>query len=86
MRPRRAASDNMASTPGGIRTHDPRFRKPVLYPLSYRGKMYIIPNVLCCFLVILGTRHVFNWTCLTPAGTRRIENDTTNRSYLEVMP
>src|SRR5262245_1946225 len=25
------------STPGGIRTHDPRFRKPVLYPLSYRG-------------------------------------------------
>jgi len=26
-----------SSTPGGIRTHDPRFRKPVLYPLSYRG-------------------------------------------------
>ena len=27
--------------PSGIRTHDPRFRRPMLYPLSYRrmGKM-----------------------------------------------
>ena len=25
-----------AGTPGGIRTHDPWFRRPVLYPLSYR--------------------------------------------------
>ena len=25
------------STPGGTRTHDTRFRKPLLYPLSYRG-------------------------------------------------
>ena len=24
-------------TPGGTRTHDTRFRKPLLYPLSYRG-------------------------------------------------
>lgn len=23
-------------TPGGIRTPDPRFRRPMLYPLSYR--------------------------------------------------
>ena len=23
--------------PGAIRTHDKRFRKPLLYPLSYRG-------------------------------------------------
>ena len=27
------------SAPGGTRTHDTRFRKPVLYPLSYRGGM-----------------------------------------------
>ena len=26
-----------AGAPGGTRTHDTRFRKPVLYPLSYRG-------------------------------------------------
>ena len=26
------------STPGGSRTPDPWFRKPLLYPLSYRGK------------------------------------------------
>ena len=25
-----------SGTPGGIRTHDPWFRRPVLYPLSYR--------------------------------------------------
>ena len=25
------------NTPDRIRTCDPRFRKPVLYPLSYRG-------------------------------------------------
>ncbi len=24
-------------TPGATRTHDTRFRKPLLYPLSYRG-------------------------------------------------
>ena len=24
-----------AGAPGGIRTHDPRFRRPMLYPLSY---------------------------------------------------
>ena len=26
------------TTPGRIRTCDPRFRKPMLYPLSYGGK------------------------------------------------
>jgi hypothetical protein len=26
-----------SGTPGAIRTHDKRFRKPLLYPLSYRG-------------------------------------------------
>jgi hypothetical protein len=26
------------STLGAIRTRDPRFRKPVLYPLSYEGE------------------------------------------------
>src|SRR5688572_9311079 len=30
-------SFRLQNTLGGIRTHDPRFRKPVLYPLSYRG-------------------------------------------------
>ena len=25
------------TTPGRIRTYDPRFRKPMLYPLSYGG-------------------------------------------------
>ena len=27
--------DREGGTPGGIRTHDPWFRRPVLYPLSY---------------------------------------------------
>ena len=27
----------MCGTPGATRTHDTRFRKPLLYPLSYRG-------------------------------------------------
>ena len=27
----------LPSTPGASRTHDTRFRKPLLYPLSYRG-------------------------------------------------
>ena len=27
----------MDGTPGAIRTRDLRFRKPLLYPLSYRG-------------------------------------------------
>ena len=31
--PRRDVVD--AGAPGGIRTHDPRFRRPMLYPLSY---------------------------------------------------
>ncbi len=26
-----------SGTPGATRTHDTRFRKPLLYPLSYRG-------------------------------------------------
>ena len=26
------------SAPRGIRTHDPRFRRPMLYPLSYRRR------------------------------------------------
>lgn len=29
--------DCTKSTPGWIRTNDHRFRKPVLYPLSYEG-------------------------------------------------
>ena len=28
-----------SSTPGATRTHDTRFRKPLLYPLSYRGML-----------------------------------------------
>ena len=28
-----------STTPGGIRTHDPRFRKPVLYPTELRALM-----------------------------------------------
>ncbi len=34
-------------TPGVTRTRDTRFRKPLLYPLSYRGlasKLYLILN------------------------------------------
>lgn len=31
------SSQKKTSTPGRIRTCDPRFRKPVLYPLSYGG-------------------------------------------------
>ena len=30
-------SSTSADTPGRIRTCDPRFRKPMLYPLSYGG-------------------------------------------------
>ena len=33
------------STPGAIRTRDPRFRKPVLYPLSYEGKLLLINDL-----------------------------------------
>jgi hypothetical protein len=29
----------LTGAPGGIRTHDPWFRRPMLYPLSY-GRMY----------------------------------------------
>ena len=28
---------DISNTPGASRTHDTRFRKPLLYPLSYRG-------------------------------------------------
>jgi hypothetical protein len=31
----------LSNTPGASRTHDTRFRKPLLYPLSYRGTMEI---------------------------------------------
>ncbi len=31
-----------ASAPGMIRTCDQRFRKPLLYPLSYEGKEFIL--------------------------------------------
>ena len=33
----RPASSEKPSAPGWIRTNDARFRKPALYPLSYRG-------------------------------------------------
>ena len=32
------------NTPGRIRTYDPRFRKPMLYPLSYGGKSCFLPR------------------------------------------
>jgi hypothetical protein len=47
---RYAPSLAVEGTPGGIRTHDPRFRKPVLYPLSYRGK-YAFSSVI---IVVVG--------------------------------
>ena len=55
-------------TPGESRTHDTRFRKPLLYPLSYRGLKLnfrlIIP--LCPFLA-LNWRY-FSWK--HPQGER----------------
>ncbi len=38
---RRDASQN-DNAPGGIRTHDPRFRKPVLYPTELRAPDILI--------------------------------------------
>src|SRR5262245_2272901 len=36
------------NTPDRIRTCDPRFRKPVLYPLSYRGILLSISGIKSC--------------------------------------
>jgi hypothetical protein len=35
-----------SGTPGGTRTHDTRFRKPLLYPLSYRGIWFRPTNII----------------------------------------
>ena len=37
-----------SGAPGASRTHDTRFRKPLLYPLSYRGKGSLILAVIAC--------------------------------------
>ena len=37
------AWDKSCGTPGGIRTPDPRFRRPMLYPLSY-GRISVHRN------------------------------------------
>ena len=36
-------SDTKTGAPGGTRTRDKRFRKPLLYPLSYRGLYLPVP-------------------------------------------
>lgn len=38
---------NGGNTPGRTRTCDPRFRKPVLYPLSYEGLLVLTPHSPC---------------------------------------
>ena len=47
-------------TPGRIRTCDPRFRKPMLYPLSYGGDVRIKDtapiNSFTALLIIQTTR------------------------------
>jgi hypothetical protein len=35
---------SIATTPGRIRTCDPRFRKPMLYPLSYGGEKFVFAS------------------------------------------
>ena len=39
------------NTPGAIRTRDHRFRKPVLYPLSYRGDVIDYNNSLAIIAI-----------------------------------
>ncbi|MFM2093242.1 MAG: hypothetical protein RIS70_366, partial [Planctomycetota bacterium] len=39
------SSQEKPNTPGRIRTCDPRFRKPVLYPLSYGGVAVSLPEI-----------------------------------------
>ena len=36
----------MGGAPGGSRTPDTRFRKPLLYPLSYRGTITSLSEIL----------------------------------------
>ena len=48
--------------PGGIRTHDPRFRRPMLYPLSYGRGME--EAKLACKLIVARGRMALILLCL----------------------
>ena len=60
--------------PDAIRTHDTRFRRAVLYPLSYRR---LTKDIIAYSLSLL------NCVALKLNGSENISFDATARTYLE---
>ena len=68
------------SAPGASRTHDQRFRKPLLYPLSYEG---LFAASRCLYFVFLPSFFVITRIPRLESiveSIRRAELDLVNRS------